>query len=358
MLKPTDPATRRGTADPTRESMISASRAAPRVPDPLARIDRHLAAAHHREQLAADVRRGLTAAHKWLPPKYFYDDRGSRLFEAICELPEYYLTRTEDALLASIAGAVIGAAQPTQLVELGSGASRKTRQLLDALVRAQPVPWYVPIDVNETMLRQSMDALRADYPTLGVHALVADFEFGLPPLPAAARRLVAFLGSSIGNFVPPSDVALLASAAARAQPGDGLLLGADLVKSAALLEAAYDDAAGVTAEFNRNVLRVINRELRADFAPEQFEHVARYDVAAAQVEMHLRARRAQRVRIAALDLTVEFATGEMIHTETSRKFTRASLEAMLTSAGWRLTQWYASPADAFALVLATRGADA
>jgi L-histidine N-alpha-methyltransferase len=335
--------------------MISASRAAPQVRDPLARLDRHLAAAHHREQLAADVRRGLTAAHKWLPPKYFYDDRGSRLFEAICELPEYYLTRTEDALLADIAGQVIDAAAPTQLVELGSGASRKTRQLLDALVTAQPEPWYVPIDVNETMLRQSMSALRADYPTLGVHALVADFEPGLPPLPPAERRLVAFLGSSIGNFVPPADARLLASAAARAQTGDGLLLGADLVKSTARLEAAYDDAAGVTAEFNRNVLRVINRELKADFAPEQFDHVARYNETAAQIEMYLRARQAQRVRIAALDLTVEFAAGEMIHTETSRKFTRAGLETILAAAGWRLAHWYASPDEAFALVLATLG---
>ncbi|MDX2166908.1 MAG: L-histidine N(alpha)-methyltransferase [Deltaproteobacteria bacterium] len=332
--------------------MTLASRAAPVSSDPLARLDRHLATAHHREQLATDVRRGLTAPRKWLPPKYFYDDEGSRLFEAICELPEYYLTRTEDALLARIAGEVIAAAAPTQLVELGSGASRKTRQLLDALVATQPDPWYVPVDVNETMLRQSIAALRADYPTVGVHALVADFEQGLPPLPPAARRLVAFLGSSIGNFVPPADVRLLAALAARSQPGDGLLLGADLVKAPARLEAAYDDAAGVTAAFNRNVLRVINRELDADFAPDRFTHVARYDAERAQIEMYLRADGAQRVRIAALDLTVEFAAGETIHTETSRKFTRASLETMLAASGWRLTDWYASPDDAFALLLA------
>lgn len=338
--------------------MISTSRAASSSADPRSRIERHLAAAHHRQQLAADVRRGLTATPKWLPPKYFYDDRGSQLFEAICELPEYYLTRTEDALLAAIAGEVIEAAAPTQLVELGSGASRKTRQLLDALVVRAPEPWYVPVDVNETMLRQSAAALRADYPTLGVHAVVADFEHGVPPLPAAARRLVAYLGSSIGNFVPPADVDLLAAVAARLQPGDGLLLGADLVKATAVLEAAYDDAAGVTAEFNRNVLAVINRELGADFVPDRFAHVARYDAAAAQVEMYLRARETQRVRIAGLDLTIDFAAGETIHTETSRKFTRASITAMLAASGFRLVHWYAAPDDAFALALATLGAAA
>ncbi len=338
--------------------MIPASRAAQSASDPLSRIERHLAAAHHREQLAADVRRGLTGAQKWLPPKYFYDDEGSRLFEAICELPEYYLTRTEDALLATIAGEVIAIVRPTHLVELGSGASRKTRRLLDALVASQPEPWYVPVDVNETMLRESAEALRADYPRLGVHALVADFEQGVPALPAAARRMVAYLGSSIGNFVPPADAQLLAAVAGRLQPGDGLLLGADLVKSPARLEAAYDDAAGVTAEFNRNVLRVINRELDADFVVERFTHVARYNAAAAQVEMYLRAEAAQRVRIAALDLSVDFVAGEMIHTETSRKFTRASVETMLAAGGFHLARWYASPDDAFALALATFGSAA
>jgi len=333
--------------------MTSAKRATQTVLDPLLHIERCLVAAHHRDQLAADVRRGLTAAAKHLPPKYFYDDRGSRLFEAICELPEYYLTRTEHALLADVAGAAIAAAAAPQLVELGSGASRKTRRLLDALVAAHAAPWYVPIDVNETMLRESARALRADYPTLGVHALVADFEHGLPPLPPAARRLVAYLGSSIGNFVPPADVALLSAVAARLQAGDGLLLGADLVKAPAVLEAAYDDAAGVTAEFNRNVLHVINRELAADFVPEDFDHVARFDRVTARVELYLRARRAQRVRIGALDLVVEFAAGETIHTETSRKFTRASLEAMLRVGGFRPTHWFASAEDAFALALAT-----
>jgi L-histidine N-alpha-methyltransferase len=333
--------------------MTLASPAAHPAVDPLLRIEPHLDEAAHRSQLAADVRRGLTAAAKRLPPKYFYDDRGSRLFDAICDLPEYYLTRTEHALLAAIADEVIAVAAPTQLVELGSGTSRKTRRLLDALVVAQPHPWYVPIDVNETMLRGSALALRAAYPSLGVHGLVADFEHGLPPLPRAARRLVAYLGSSIGNFVPPSDARFLRGVAARLQAGDRLLLGVDLVKDVAVLEAAYDDAAGVTAEFNRNVLRVINRELDADFAPERFEHVARYEAGAAQIEMYLRASGAQRVRVGALGLQLDFAAGEMIHTESSRKFTRQSVDGMLRAGGFRLAQWFASPDDAFALGLAT-----
>jgi len=333
--------------------MISASHAALPAVDPRARIERHLDEAAHRRQLAEDVRQGLTAATKTLPPKYFYDDRGSQLFDAICDLPEYYLTRTEHALLAAIAAEVIAAAAPDQLVELGSGASRKTRRLLDALVVAQPDAWYVPIDVNETMLRGSVATLRAAYPSLGVHGLVADFEPGVPPLPRAARRLVAYLGSSIGNFVPPADARFLRAVATRLQSGDRLLLGVDLVKDVAVLEAAYDDAAGVTAEFNRNVLRVINRELDADFVPERFDHVARYETGAAQMEMYLRAREAQAVHIGALDLRIDFAAGEMIHTETSRKFTQASVDAMLRAGGFRLRRWFASPDDAFALALAT-----
>jgi len=332
--------------------MTSASPAAPSAVDPLLTLEVHLQDAVYREQLAADVRRGLTADAKSLPPKYFYDDRGSELFDAICDLPEYYLTRTEHALLARVAGDVIALAAPQQLVELGSGVSRKTRLLLDALTASQPAPWYVPVDVNETVLRNSAQALRRAYPTLGVHGLVADFEPGLPPLPSAARRLVGYLGSSIGNFVPPADARFLRAVAARLQPGDCLLLGVDQVKDVAVLEAAYDDAAGVTAEFNRNVLRVINRTLDADFVPEEFDHVARYDVEDAHIDMYLRAQRPLRVRIGALGLEVQFGGGEMIHTETSRKYTRASAEAMLRSGGFRPEGWYVSPDGAFALALA------
>lgn len=319
--------------------------------DPLLRVQRYLRD-DQRAQLAADVRRGLTQHPKRLPPKYFYDDRGSRLFEAICELPEYYPTRTEHALLTDIADAVLAATQPTQLVELGSGASRKTRVLLDALTRLQPAATYMPIDVSESTLRHSAAALRIAYPSLRVHAIVADYERGLPRLADAGSRLVVFLGSTIGNFVPPDDVTFLRRLAEHLTPGEHLLLGVDLVKPVARLHAAYNDAAGVTAEFNRNVLRVLNRELQSDFDPERFEHVAFYDPARAQIEMHLRARAAHTVRIAALDLTISFADGETIHTESSRKFTRESASAMLAAGGFRLERWYTSPDDAFALALA------
>ena len=335
----------------TTSAMTSASLIGPSAVDPFLHIEQHRAPHVHRDRLATDVLRGLAGRPKRLPPKYFYDDRGSQLFDAICDLPEYYLTRTEHALLRRVAGSIIAAVQPSHLIELGSGASRKTRVLLDALQRDQPRPVYVPIDVSGGMLRQSATALRAAYPRLRVHGLVADFEDGLPPLPHGRRRLAAYLGSSIGNFEPPTDRRLLRAIASRLQVGDALLLGVDLVKAAATLEAAYDDAAGLTAEFNRNILRVLNRELGADFRPDLFDHVAFFNPAAAQVEMHLRAREAHAVSITALDLVVEFAAGETIHTECSRKFTRAGVEALLASSGFRLERWDESPDAAYALAL-------
>lgn len=338
--------------------MTSASPIGPVALDPLLHIEQHRAPHVHRDRLGQDVRAGLSARPKRLPPKYFYDDRGSQLFDAICDLPEYYLTRTEHALLRRVAAPIIEAVRPSHLIELGSGASRKTRLLLDALQREQPRPVYVPIDVSGGMLRQSAIALRAAYPRLRVHGLVADFEDGVPALPAGRCRLVAYLGSSIGNFEPPHDRRLLAAIAARLQRGDALLLGVDLVKARATLEAAYDDAAGVTAEFNRNMLRVVNRELGADFRPERFEHVAFFNAAASQVEMHLRAREAQTVTIAALDLVVEFAAGETIHTESSRKFTRAMVQALFDASGFHLERWDESPDAAFALALGRIGSAA
>jgi L-histidine N-alpha-methyltransferase len=322
------------------------------VSDRLLRVDdRH---DDLRGQLMADVLRGLTQPRKALPPKYFYDERGAQLFDAICDLPEYYLTRAEYALLETIAADVIRRVRPSHLVELGSGASRKTRLLLDAFVAACPTGgWYVPIDVSERMLRRTAIALRGAYPSLGVRAIVADYDRGVPVIEGAERRLVAFLGSTIGNFVAPSDVAFLRALRASLMEGDCLLLGVDLVKDAAVLHAAYNDAAGVTAEFNRNVLRVINRELGADFDPQRFEHVAYFDADAAQIEMYLRARSEQQVRIAALDLTVGFYRGESVHTESSRKFTPATVDMLLRDGGFRLEQWYSSPDDAFALALAT-----
>jgi len=317
----------------------------------LLRVERHRVD-DRRVQLAADVRRGLTARPKRLPPKYFYDDRGSRLFEAICELPEYYLTRTEHALLTDIAAPLIERTRPAQLIELGSGSARKTRLLLDALVRVRPRATYVPIDVSEATLRRSAMAMCRAYPALRVHAIVADYERGLPRLGPAGPRLVVFLGSTIGNFVPPDDTDFLRRLKRQLTADDFLLLGVDLVKPVDRLHAAYNDAAGVTAEFNRNVLRVVNRELRADFDPTRFEHVARYDPRAAQIEMHLRAREAHTVHIGALDLAIAFEAGETIHTESSRKFSRDTASAMLGAAGFRLAEWFASPDGAFALALA------
>jgi L-histidine N-alpha-methyltransferase len=327
------------------------ARAALAAADPLLCVEHRHDDVH--AQLAVDVRLGLTQARKMLPPKYFYDARGAQLFDAICDLPEYYLTRSEYAVLQGIAADVVTEVRPSHLIELGSGASRKTRLLLDALVRTRAKPWYVPIDVSERMLRRSAAALRAAYPALGVHAIVADYDRGVPAVGGAGRRLVAFLGSTIGNFVPPADAAFLCGLRASLAAGDCLLLGIDLVKDAAVLHAAYNDAAGVTAEFNRNVLRVINRDLRADFDPLRFEHVAVFNAEAAQIEMYLRARTAHTVRIAGLDLCVAFYAGETIHTESSRKFTHAGVDALLHAGGFRLVRWYPATDNSFALALAT-----
>ncbi len=322
--------------------------------DPLLRIER-LLGGDRRAQLAADVRDGLTRTRKAVPPKYFYDDRGAQLFDAICDLPEYYPTRTEHALLQAVADQVIARTAPSHLIELGSGASRKTRVLLDALTRARPGACYVPMDVSEQMLRRSAAALRGAYPRLRVHGIVGDYERHLRHFPPAERRLVIFLGSTIGNFTDAEAIDFLRALTRHLSVGDRLLLGLDLVKPAAVLHAAYNDRAGLTAEFNLNLLRVLNRELDATFDLTRFDHVAFFDPAQAQIEMHLRARDAHQVRIDALDLHVGFAAGETIHTEISRKFTRASAEAMLTAAGFALDTWYTSPDDYFALALAAVG---
>jgi L-histidine N-alpha-methyltransferase len=287
--------------------------------------------------LPRDVRDGLTHAPRRLPPKHFYDAHGSELFDAICDLPEYYPTRTEQRLLDRIVDDVLATAAPDVLVELGSGAARKTRTLLEAMLR-RGATRYVPIDVSEAMLRKSADVLLADYEQLAIHGLVADYD-RLDALPEGGRRLVAFLGSTIGNFERERGTRFLRNLRAALTADDHLLLGLDLVKDVATLEAAYDDAAGVTAAFNRNVLTVINRELRADFDVAAFRHVAFFDRERARVEMHLESTCAQRVRVEALDLTLDFAAGERIHTEISGKHTRAGAEAMLHEAGFELVRW-------------------
>jgi L-histidine N-alpha-methyltransferase len=304
-----------------------------------------------RSTLAADVLQGLGRRPYHLTPKHFYDDVGSRLFDQICDTPEYYLTRAETALLARVAPALVRAVGASDLVELGSGAARKTGLLLDALVASQQAPRYVPLELNEAMVRTSATALLARYPTLRVHGIVGDYERHLAKAPPAARRLVAFLGSTIGNFEPAEAVRFLRALAAQLTPGDRLLLGMDLVKDRAVLERAYNDAQGLTAAFNRNVLAVINRTLGGTFDPAAFEHHAFYDPVPAQIEMQLRARQAHTVRIAALDLAVPFEAGEPIRTEISRKFTRDTAEALLEAGGFALERWERGLDGAFALAL-------
>lgn len=301
--------------------------------------------------LRRDVYQGLLAPQKALPPKYFYDDRGARLFDAICDLPEYYLTRTEQALLQHITTDIVAITRPSDVVELGSGAARKTRIILDALSQNDRVLTYVPIDVSEAMLRRAAGALLRDYPRLRVHAVVADYEHDWELLPSTQRRLALFLGSTIGNFTPAAAATFLVNVHRQLAAGDHFLLGVDLVKPVAVLEAAYNDRQGVTAEFNRNILRVINRHLDADFDIERFEHVAFFNRQQSQIEMHLRVRQAHQVTIRALDLSVAFMAGETIHTEISRKLTRDEVEAMLAAAGFEPVRWYTPANNYFGLAL-------
>lgn len=301
-------------------------------------------------QLADDVRRGLTARPRSLPPKWFYDATGSALFDRICELPEYYLTRAERSLLERDAAAIVAASGAGELLEIGSGMARKTGLLLRAMSGR---PRYLPFDISTDALEASARSLREAVPSVIIDPIVGDFERDVAKIPVArAPRMWAFLGSTIGNLDERGAPAMLASFAARMASGDTFLLGVDLVKDVATLERAYDDAAGVTALFNKNVLAVVNRELDADFDLPQFEHIARYDVEKARIEMYLAATVEQRVRVAAIDLTLEFERGERILTEISRKFTRETTEGTLARGGLRMKQWFAS--DDFALALAER----
>jgi L-histidine Nalpha-methyltransferase len=327
--------------------------------EPDVTIDDHLDATHERG-LAEDVLDGLTRPFKELPPKHFYDAHGCELFDRITELPEYYPTRAERSILQAEAAAIVAATGAAELVELGSGSAAKTRVLLDAMARAETLRRYVPFDVAESVVRASAEALVEEYPGLRVHGVIGDFERHLdriPPAAAGEPRVVALLGGTIGNFPPGSRRRLLREIAALLGPDDRLLLGTDLVKDPLVLEAAYDDAAGVTAEFNRNVLRVLNRELDADFPLEQFEHVAFFDRRHEWIEMRLRARQACSVRIAALGLEVELDEREEIRTEISAKFTRERVRADFAAAGLRLASWHTDAQERFALSLAAPALD-
>ncbi|MGI8559732.1 MAG: L-histidine N(alpha)-methyltransferase [Solirubrobacteraceae bacterium] len=310
-------------------------------------IDCWLSAADERS-LAEDVLDGLTKPFKELPPKHLYDSRGAELFDQICELPEYYPTRTERAILERDAEAIVAGA--VELVELGSGTAAKTRVLLDAMERAERLERYVPIDVTESMIRASAESLIAEYPGLAVHGVVGDFERHLDRMPEPlGPRLLVFLCGTIGNFTPGSRRRFLRNIARMLGPADRLLLGTDLVKDPARLEAAYDDAAGVTAEFNLNVLEVVNRELGGNFELSGFEHVAFYDRRHQWIEMRLRSRRPQRVLIEQLGLSVEFSAGEELRTEISTKFTRERIETDLAASGLELCGWHTDEEELFAL---------
>ncbi len=307
---------------------------------------------HAGRALRQDVREGLAAEPKWLHPRWFYDARGSELFEEITRLPEYYPTRAEREILDERATELAQRTGARSLVELGSGSSEKTRLLLDSLLAHGSLDEFVPLDVSASALHEAMEAIVADYPGLQVRAVVGDFTEPLSGLPGESPRLVAFLGGTIGNLLPDERQDFYSSVRGVLDEGEWLLLGTDLVKDPDTLVRAYDDAAGVTAEFNLNVLHVLNRELGANFPTEDFAHVARWNAEQEWIEMRLRAGRAMRVEIPAVDMTVDLAEGEEIGTEVSAKFRREGVEAELKAAGFALDEWWTDGAQRFALSLA------
>ena len=311
-------------------------------------LEVHLDAGDQERALRADVVAGLTAAPKWLPPKWFYDARGSELFEQITELPEYYPTRAERAILTERAAQIARLTGARTLIELGSGYSTKTRLLFEAL---HPT-LFVPMDVSPTALEAAAAQIATDFPALPVRGIVGDITRHLASLPDTSNRLIAFLGGTIGNFEPADRARFLADVRGVLRPGEHLLLGTDLVKSPRVLVPAYDDAAGVTAEFNKNVLRVLNHHLQADFDIDGFAHVALWNADHEWIEMCLRARWPMRVTIPAVDLVIELASGEEIRTEISAKFRREGVDKELTEAGFTLDHWWTDPEARFALSLA------
>jgi L-histidine N-alpha-methyltransferase len=314
--------------------------------------DVHVDGTGRHAALADDVRHGLGGRPKSLPPKYFYDATGSALFQRITRLPEYYLTRAEHALLDRYAPTIMAEARPAEIVELGPGSPAKVRCLL-GVNGTHRVRRYVPIDVDPDALADAARALLDEHPELDVHAVVGDFERHLDRVPPGrGRRLVAFLGSTIGNLDAAGRQRLLTAVRGLMSGLDRLLLGVDLIKNLATLRAAYDDASGVTAEFNRNILRVVNRELHADFRPEAFRHEARWNDAASRVEMHLAADERQTAMVKDLDMTVAVEPGETIWTESCHKFSRVSAEAMLTAAGLTLVSWHTDGTYALAVAAA------
>jgi L-histidine N-alpha-methyltransferase len=305
------------------------------------------------DTLGDDVRAGLALPLKELPPKYFYDERGSELFDRITSLPEYYPTRCERAILNRHAPDIVADSRAEELVELGSGTASKTRALLYAMAGAGSLRRYVPFDVDQSVVQACAVELVELYPGLEVHGVVGDFGRDLGHVPDGRRRLFAFLGGTIGNLYPAERARFLRDLRTAMGPEDRLVIGTDLVKDRAMLEAAYNDSEGVTAEFNRNVLRVVNEGLGADFDPEAFEHVAFFDEANSWIEMRLRANGAQLVHINGVNLDVRFADGEEIRTEISAKFTRDAVRAELRQAGLQLDDFLTDDGGLFGLAVAS-----
>ncbi|OIN78262.1 L-histidine N(alpha)-methyltransferase [Mycobacterium malmoense] len=317
-------------------------------------LSNHLAADSAYHALRRDVSVGLRGTPKSLPPKWFYDSVGSELFDQITRLPEYYPTRAEAEILRARSAEVASASGADTLVELGAGTSEKTRRLLDALRDRGSLRGFVPFDVDAGMLSATATAIQREYPGVEINAVCGDFEEHLTEIPGGGRRLFVFLGSTIGNLTPEPRAEFLSTLAGVMRPGDSLLLGTDLVKDTERLVRAYDDAAGVTAAFNRNVLAVINRQLDADFDCDAYEHVARWNAREERIEMWLRAGGRQRVRVGALDLTVDFAEGEEMLTEVSCKFRPDGVSAELAGAGLRRIRWWTDDAGDFGLSLAVK----
>ena len=315
------------------------------------RLDVHLPTEYAADALRRDALHGLMSTPKSLPPKWFYDKVGSGLFEQITRLPEYYPTRAEREILETHAAHIASVSDTDTLVELGSGSSVKTRLLIDAMIASQGLQTYVALDVSEDALRDAADSLTRDYEGLQLHALVADFTNQLHLLPSSGKRLVIFLGGTLGNFEPVARASFLRQVHESLSPDDRFLLGADLVKSPDVMVPAYDDVAGVTAAFNRNVLEVLNRGLDANFVTDNFDHVAVWDDVNEWIEMRLRSRRAQDVRVNALDLDVFFDEGESMRTEISAKFRRDRLESELDAAGFVQSGWWTDSGNLFSLSL-------
>jgi L-histidine N-alpha-methyltransferase len=317
-------------------------------------LSNHLEADSATQALRRDVLDGLTQTPKTLPPKWFYDSVGSDLFDQITRLPEYYPTRAEAQILRGCSADIAAASGADTLVELGSGTSEKTRMLLDALRDSGSLRRFIPFDVDAGMLNAAGSAIQREYPGVEIDAVCGDFEEHLGNIPRVGRRLVVFLGSTIGNLTPAPRADFLSALSDTLRPGDSLLLGTDLVKDVGRLVRAYDDSAGVTAQFNRNVLAVVNRELDGDFDLGAFEHIARWNADEERIEMWLRASSSQRVHIAALELTVDFTRGEEMLTEVSCKFRPDGVDAELAAAGLRRTHWWTDPAGDFGLSLSTK----